>query len=193
VVACYGMNDAIYLPLDKDRFTAFQKGVTKLIEQCKTAGVKQIFLITPPIYDLNPKKGEFNYDAVLTEYAKWETELKVPGVTLIDLHTAMRKARDARTAPFSGDRVHPGDDGHLLIAKTLLAALGTSAPDETLSTIKADPLFKLVEQKRAMRSAAWMKHIGYTREKTVKPEPLGTVEADAARLQEKIDTLRRKL
>jgi len=192
VVVCYGMNDAIYLPLDKDRFMAFQKGVTKLIEQCKTAGAKQILLITPPIYDFNPKKGEFNYDAVLTEYAKWETELKVPGVTLIDLHTAMRNARDARTAPFSGDRVHPGDDGHLLIAKTILAALGTSAPDETLSTIKADPLFKLVEQKRAIRSAAWMKHIGYTREKTVKPEPLGTVEADAARLQEKIDTLRRK-
>jgi hypothetical protein len=50
----------------------------------------------------------------------------------------------------------------------------------------------LVEQKRAMRSAAWMKHIGYTREKTVKPEPLGTSEADAAKLQEKIDAIRRK-
>ena len=37
-----------------------------------------------------------------------------------------------------------------------------------------------------------MKHIGYTREKTVKPEPLGTAEADAARLQVKIDAIRRK-
>ena len=43
-----------------------------------------------------------------------------------------------------------------------------------------------------MRSAAWMKHIGYTREKTVKPEPLGTAETDAAKVQEKIDALRRK-
>src|SRR5205823_1700362 len=51
VFACYGMNDGIYLPLDKDRFAAFQKGVTKLIEQCKKAGAKQIFVITPPIYD----------------------------------------------------------------------------------------------------------------------------------------------
>ncbi len=192
VVACYGMNDGIYLPLDMDRFAAFQKGVTKLIDQCKEAGVKQIFLITPPIYDLVPKKDEFNYDAVLTEYAKWEMTLKVPGVTVIDLHTAMRKARDARTAPFSGDKVHPGDDGHLLMAKTILAALGVKPPDETVATIKADPLFKLVEQKRGMRSAAWMKHIGYTREKTVKPEPLGTVEADAAKVQEKIDALRRQ-
>jgi lysophospholipase L1-like esterase len=35
VFACYGINDGIYQPLDKDRFAAFQKGVTKLIDQCK--------------------------------------------------------------------------------------------------------------------------------------------------------------
>lgn len=192
VFACYGMNDGIYLPLDKDRTAAFQKGVNKLIEQCKEAGVKHIFLITPPIYDFSPKKDEFNYDTVLTEYAKWELTLKTPGVTVVDLHTAMRKARDARTAPFSGDKVHPGDEGHLVIAQTVLAALGVKVPDEPLATIKADPLFKLVEQKRGLRSAAWMKHTGYTREKTVKPEPLGTAEADAAKVQEKIDALRRK-
>lgn len=192
VFACYGMNDGIYLPLDKDRSAAFQKGVTKLIEQCKAAGVKQVFLVTPPIYDFAPKKDEFNYDAVLAEYAKWETELKVPGVQVIDLHAAMRKARDGRTEPFSKDKVHFGDDGHLLMAKTILAALGVKTPDEGVATIKADPLFKLVEQKRGPRSAAWMKHIGYTREKTVKPEPLGTAEADAAKVQEQIDALRRK-
>lgn len=186
------MNDGIYLPLDKDRFAAFQKGVTKLIEQCKEAGVKQIFLVTPPIYDFTPKAGEFNSDAVLTEYAKWEVALKVPGVTVIDLHTAMRKARDGRAEPFSKDKVHPGDDGHLVIARAVLAALGVKPPDETVATIKADPLYKLVEEKRGMRSAAWMKHVGYTREKTVKPEPLGTAEADAAKVQEKVDALRRK-
>jgi lysophospholipase L1-like esterase len=192
VVACYGMNDGIYLPLSPERFAAFQKGVTRLVEQCKKAGAKHIFLVTPPIYDFTPRKDEFNYDAVLTEYARWEMGLKIDGVTVIDLHSAMRKARDARTAAFSGDRVHPGDDGHLVIARTILAALGTKVPDETLATIKADPLFKLVEQKRALRSGAWMKHVGYTRERTVKPEPLGTTETAAAKLQEKIDALRRK-
>jgi lysophospholipase L1-like esterase len=192
VFACYGMNDGIYRPLDKDRFAAFQKGVTKLIDQCKAAGVKRIFLITPPIYDHAPKAGEIDYDGVLAEYAKWEQTLKVPGVAVIDLHTAMRKARDARIEPFSKDKVHPGDDGHLLMARTVLAALGAKPPDEGLATIKAESLFKLVEQKRALRSAAWMKHVGYTREKTVKPEALGTAEADAAKVQEKMDALRRK-
>ena len=191
VFACYGMNDGIYLPPNKDRSAAFEKGVTKLIDQCQKAGVKRIYLVTPPIYDFAPKKDEFNYDAVLTEYAKWEMGLKIDGVTVIDLHTAMRKARAARTTAYSKDKVHFGDDGHLLVAQTLLAALGVKTPEESVAKIKADSMFKLVEQKRALRSAAWMKHIGYTREKTVAPGLLGTVEADAAKLQERIDTLRR--
>jgi lysophospholipase L1-like esterase len=192
VFACYGINDGIYQPLDKDRFAAFQKGVTKLIDQCKEGGVKQVFLVTPPIYDHTPMKGETDYDAVMAAYAKWLTELKVEGVTVIDLHTAMRKVRDARTDPFAKDKVHYGDDGHLLVARTLLTAVGVKVPDDTVATVKADPLFKLVEQKRSLRSAAWMKHIGYTREKTVEPQPLGTAEADVAKLQEQIDALRRK-
>lgn len=192
VFACYGMNDGIYLPLDKERTAAFQKGVTKLIEKCKDAGAKQIYLVTPPIYDFEPKPGEFNYDTVLTEYAKWEMGLKVPGVAVIDLHTAMRKARGNRTEPFSRDHVHPGDDGQLVIAKTILAALDVKFADDTLASIKADPHFKLVEEKRNLRSAAWMKHIGYTREKTVEPGPLGSAEADAAKIQARIDALRRE-
>jgi len=58
VFACYGMNDGIYKPLDPDRFAAFRKGITKLIEQCQAAGVKQVFLVTPPIYDFAPKPGK---------------------------------------------------------------------------------------------------------------------------------------
>ena len=57
--------------------------------------------------------------------------------------------------------------------------------------LEKDPLFKLVAQKRALRSAQWMKHIGYTREAKVDSQPLGTAEVDAAKIQEKIDALRR--
>jgi lysophospholipase L1-like esterase len=192
VIACYGINDGIYLPLDPERFAAFRNGVNKLVEQCKAAGVQEVYPVTPPIFDFSPKAGEFNYDAVMTAYAAWETTLKIPGVHVIDLHTAMRKARDARTEVFSRDRVHPGEAGHLLMAKTILSAFGIRAPDETPEAIKADPLFKLVDLKRRSRSAPWMNHIGYTREKTVAPQPLGNVETEAAKLQEKIDALRRR-
>lgn len=192
VVACYGMNDGTYKPLDPERFDAFKKGILKLIEESRKAGAKEIYLVTPPIYDLSPKPGEFNYDAVLTEYAAWEMKLKLPGVHVIDLHTVMRAARDARTEPFSADRVHPGDDGHLAIAKAVLDAFRVSLPAKTMAEMKADPLFKLVDEKRQLRSSQWMNHIGYTREKTVAPQPLGDTEARAAKIQEQIDQLKRR-
>ena len=191
VFACYGMNDGIYQPLDADRFAAFQKGVTKLVGQCRASGVKQVYLVTPPIYDSAAGPGAVDYDAVLTEYAKWELTREGPGVAVIDLHAAMRAARAARAEPFSKDKVHPGDAGHLLMARTILAAIGVKAPDESLAAIQADPMYKLVEEKRRLRSAAWMKHVGYTRETTVQPQPLGSVDADAAKVQEKIDARRR--
>jgi hypothetical protein len=153
--------------------------------------VKEIFLVTPPIYDFTPKAGEFNYDSVLAAYAAWETTWKAPGVRVIDLRAAMRKARDARTEVFSKDKIHPGEEGHLLMAKTILTALGAPVPDETLAAIKADPMFKLVDGKRKYRASHWMQHIGYTREKVVAPKPLGETETEAAKMQEQINALRR--
>lgn len=192
VFACYGMNDGIYLPLDPERFGAFKSGVNKLIEQCKAAGVKDIVLVTPPIYDFSPKAGEFNYDSVLTAYGAWEMTLNTPGVHVVDLHTAMRKARDARTEIFSKDKIHPGDEGHLLMAKTILASIGVKIPDEAPSAIKADPLFKAVDDMQRGRAGRWMRHIGYTRERVVAPQALeNTADADG-KLREKIDGLRRK-
>lgn len=191
VFACYGINDGIYQPLEEARFKAFQNGVTRLLDQCQASGVKQVYLVTPPIFDAATKPGEFNYDSVLTAYAAWETQLKRPGLTVIDLHTAMRKAREARTEVFSRDRIHPGDDGHLLMARTILAGAGVATPDVTAKEAMADPLFKAVDQLRRYRAGKWMPFIGYTRDRVVTPTPLGDAEEQVAKLQAKVDELRR--
>jgi len=191
VFACYGINDGIYQPLDAARFKAFQDGVNKLLDQCQAAGVKQVFLVTPPIYDLTAKPGEFNYDSVMTAYAAWEMELKRPGLTVVDLHSAMRKARDARAEVFSRDRIHPGDDGHLLMARTILAGAGVATPEVSAKDAMVDPLFKAIDQLRRLRATKWMAHVGYTRERVVSPAPLGDAEEQVAKLQAKVDELRR--
>jgi lysophospholipase L1-like esterase len=191
VFACYGINDGIYQPLEEARFKAFQTGVTKLLDQCQAAGVKQVYLVTPPIFDATTKPGEFNYDSVMAAYAAWEMLLKRPGLTVIDLHTAMRKARDARTEVFSRDRIHPGDDGHLLMARTILAGAGVATPDVAAKEAMADPLFKAVDQLRRRRAAKWLAHVGYSRERVVAPTPLGDAEEQVAKLQAKVDELRR--
>ncbi|PQO33545.1 SGNH/GDSL hydrolase family protein [Blastopirellula marina] len=197
VFACYGINDGIYQPLDKDRFAAFQQGVKKLIAACKEAGVEQIYLVTPPIYDATTKPNEFNYDTVMTEYAAWEKSLEIAGVDVIDLHSVMRSARDARSQPFSKDHVHPGAEGHLLMAKTIFKAISPkgeeieTAPLFTLKEIEADPLYQQVDQLRKYRSSRWMQHVGYTREKTVTPQPLGNTQEVAAKRQAAINQIRR--
>lgn len=190
VFACYGINDGIYLPLDEQRFAAFRAGVTRFIEQCREAGVGEIFLITPPIYDA-PPEAEPPYDAVMAAYAAWLMSLDTPGVHVIDLHTAMRLARDARAEPFARDRVHPDQEGHLLMARVLLEGIGVTLPDEESAVVRADPLFEKVDRLRQERSTGWMRHIGYTRERTVAPQPLGDVETRAEALQAEIDKLRR--
>ncbi|MBA2112902.1 SGNH/GDSL hydrolase family protein [Bremerella alba] len=192
VFACYGINDGIYQPLDSERCLAFQNGVNKLIEQCLASGVERLFIVTPPIYDANTKPGEFNYDSVMTKYAAWEMTLDKPFVHVIDLHSAMRKSRDARTEVYSKDRVHPGAEGHLFMAQTILAALNVPIPRQSLDAIQADPIYKQVDKLRKHRSANWMKHIGYTREKTVPPQPLGDTKEVAAKMKDTIDQMQRK-
>lgn len=190
VFACYGMNDGIYMPLEEDRFTAFKKGVKRLIDDCRGAGVSQIVLITPPIYDLPPGTEGFNYDSVLTAYGEWEKTLRGDSVKVIDLHTAMGKARDERAKPFSRDRVHPGEEGHWLMAQVILDAIGVDTGDMSLAEVKADGLYQAVAQLRKHRSSNWMSHIGYTREKTVKPSPLdGSLQKEQI-LRRKVDELK---
>ena len=192
VFACYGINCGIYQPLDEERFGAFKEGVQRLIRDCKAAGVKNIFIVTPPIYDVMTRSGEFNFDSVMTAYAAWEMTIKEEGVQVIDLHSAMRKARDIRKEVFSKDKVHPGKDGHLFMATAILNGLGVEVPEENVATIEKDPLFKSIDSLRGFRSNQWMNHIGYNREKLVEPQPLGETESEVAKRQAEIDTLRKK-
>jgi lysophospholipase L1-like esterase len=188
IIACYGMNDGIFQPLDESRFAAFRNGVQRLITETRAAKVARLFLVTPPIYD-STEPG--NYDTVLTAYAAWETTLREPGVEVIDLHSAMRQARGARSTPFSSDHVHPGDDGHLLMATTILKAFGITPPAETPDLIRSSPLFQQIDVLRGKEWGLWMNHTGYTRERHVPPQPLhpnGVAETEDIR--RKIASLR---
>lgn len=49
VVACYGINDAIYHPYDDSRFEAYKAGINRLIKEVHAAG-SHIILLTPPPY-----------------------------------------------------------------------------------------------------------------------------------------------
>ena len=85
VIACYGMNDGIYLPLADDRFAAFRQGMIWLRAKVIAAGANIIHL-TPPVFDPAPipdrvksvdgKPAKFygGYNDVLGTYAAWLME-----------------------------------------------------------------------------------------------------------------------
>lgn len=201
VIACYGMNDGIYLELNPERMKAFQDGVTKLVSDCKAAGAR-VILVTPPVFDAKARDG-WNYDRTLREFAAWEVEHPPEGVAAtVDLHTFMGAALAERQGKdpgfhFSGDQVHPGPLGHLVMAQAILKGLDVPTPpgdaEDLLAAANADPLFKLVSQHRETRSNAWLAHIGYTRERTVAPDSgnLAAAEEKAREIQQKIDALKK--
>lgn len=201
VVACYGMNDGIYLPYSEDRMQAFRDGITRMVDRCKAAGA-QVVLVTPPVFDNRGSDSE--YDTVLAKFADWEVKTPPKGVLAVaDLHTPMAAvlAQQQQKDPkfhFAKDGVHPNELGHLIMAVAILKALKIETPPETpeelLHVIKADPLFALVRKHRKVRSAGWLPYIGYTRERFVAPGTgdIAKVETAAAEIQQQVDALRRK-
>jgi lysophospholipase L1-like esterase len=178
VVACYGMNDGIYLPLSPARAQAFHEGILTLVRQCRAAGAA-VILLTPPVFDPIPHGDNLSqddsgpgytrpyarYDEVLAAYGAWEMALHEDGVTVIDLHRAMGDylAARRRTDPgfiLSGDSIHPGDLGHLLMAQTLCRGVGMAVLgddlDAALARLQADPLYPLAKQLRELRSGPWL-------------------------------------
>lgn len=213
VFACYGMNDGIYAPSSPERRQAFETGLHQLMTKVLAAGAKLV-LITPPVFDPQPIAARTvpataekfgygfafyaGYDDVLAEFAAIETALHEPGVTTIDLHTPMAQTlaslrqRDPAFG-FSKDGVHPGDAGHLLMARIIGRALGLPIPDTELGAelqrIQADPLWKPVADRRELRSEAWLPYIGYTRDTPFKSGSVKAAERVAAGLQDLIGTL----
>lgn len=210
--SCYGMNDGIYHPQSPERMQAYKDGYQKLIEKAWKYGVKKIILLTPPPFDPVPvskktiKSGEFsykhpyeNYNDVLVDYAVYLKTIKIDNVSVVDLNgpliefvNSKRKADPGYT--LSRDGIHPGNEGHLLMATAVLKGIGYSFDIPTANDVKSvdsDKLFNLVNKKRSMRSGGWLEYIGYTRGKTVKKDSVKETESNCMKLQSEIDNLRK--
>jgi lysophospholipase L1-like esterase len=138
ILACYGMNCGIYQPLDDARLSAFKDGIERLHAAAEKAGATIVHL-TPPVYGGPPNKkgpaGDTDYDAVLTAYSDWLVSKQADGWLVIDIHGPMQHALAERrqsdpSFSFAKDAVHPGDEGHLAIARAVIAGLG----DESSAT-----------------------------------------------------------
>jgi lysophospholipase L1-like esterase len=168
VLACYGMNDGIYLPLDPARFKAYQDGMTKLKADVEKAGARFI-AITPPLYMADtPSNDSQHYNAVLDAYAGWLVDQRAKGWLVVDMRPALRQAvADAKKADpqfiYSKDTVHPDDAGHRLIAEAVWPGLAK------ILNLPATPKFAQGEalatltQREHLLQNAWMTDTGHLR------------------------------
>lgn len=201
VLACYGMNDGIYLPLDDERFGRFRDGMRWLHGEVVKSGAKIIHL-TPPVFDPTPpERRAESYDAVLARYAEWLLEQRKDGWEVIDIHGPMGAALDTarKSDPaftFSKDHIHPNDAGHAVIGDALLkaidpagfAAFSTRLASDWAASPAGREVATAIRKRRSILSNAWLTETGHLRPGMAKGLPLAEAQSQAAGLEQQIRT-----
>jgi lysophospholipase L1-like esterase len=199
VIACYGMNDGIYHPLDAARSKAFQDGILKLREKVQAKGAR-IIHITPPVFDALPIKARTlpaglekyekpfeGYNQVLDAYSQWLLDMRDRKKwDVLDLHTRMNAAiaEKRKVDPqftYAKDGVHPNAEGQLLIAGVLLDAWGLKVkPDGSPDHPKGTQILQNVQKKQAILRSAWLSDVGHKRPGVPAGLPLAEAETKVA-------------
>ena len=198
VLACYGMNDGIYLPFSEKRFEKFKKGINRLHEAVENSGA-EIIHITPPVYD--GRKGEA-YANVLDIYSDWLISNRyTKGWNVIDIHWPRKKMledyrRTDSTFVFAKDGIHPNVTGHFEMAKLILNYFGGPPLSKTddlngflLAHQHGAEILKLVQLRQGITKDAWLTHIGHKRPNMKKGLPLEEALAKSKEIEEQIKLL----
>jgi lysophospholipase L1-like esterase len=195
VLACYGMNCGIYRPVGEERFKAFREGMQLLHDKVEATGAKIIHL-TPAVFDPVPiahrvqtdsssadhSKPFAGYDDTLHAYSQWLLDQgKTQGWHVLDIHGLMKsRLAEQRTKDpaftFAKDGVHPGDEGHAIMAEPVLKAWHL---DEAKPTPE---VLGLVTQKVNLLRDAWLTETGHKRPGVKPGLPLPEAEAKAQAL-----------
>ena len=202
VIACYGMNCGIYSALDETRFAAFRAGIETLHAAAEQAGARIIHL-TPPIYGGPPGQqgpaGDVDYNAVLAAYSDWLVSKRADGWQVIDIHTAMQQALEARrqTDPgfsFAPDCVHPNDSGHREIARAVIAGFGdTEAAAASDLAERLAPFLPEVTERLHILRDAYLSAAGHTNPHVQSGLSLAAAEARAVAITQHLRDRRLQL
>lgn len=203
VVICYGMNDGIYYPFSEERFEKYKEGLRYTFEQVQGTGAR-VILMTPPAFDPLPlkKQGKLlpdgaekyawfsiyeNYDDVLKQYSAWVMTLKNEVDLVIDLHTPVNdyvRAKRQQDSEFtmSPDGVHVNEEGHEVLAKTILKAWQIEP-----SGIEDPAVESLIHRRQMLLHASWVSEVGHKRPGVKAGLPLEEAIASAREMESEIE------
>ena len=187
VVACYGINDGIYQPLDAVRQLAFQDGIIRLRLACIRAGA-QIVVVTPPLFAPDDRaKDVINYDGVMEAYGAWLVAQRSAGWQVIDIHPLLHQSVDAAkkadpTFIYAKDNLHPGEQGHLFMAKAVWQSLAPMMNWKSDVAFADGAKLKLLRDSSAVMRDAWLTEAGHKRPGVKGGLPMAAAEARSADL-----------
>ena len=205
VIACYGMNDGIYLPFSEERFQKFKDGILLSLLLCErvTAAAAKIIHVTPPTFD-EIKGGHSGYGNTLDRYSDWLLAQRASGWDVVDLHGPMNRylAEHRQHDPnffLARDGVHCNDEGQWIIAKQILLHFGAKDVanfDDVQAMLAVHPhgqkILKLVQDKQRMMKDAWLTDTGHKRPGMNHGLPLAEAKAKAGELDKQIASLEKQ-
>ena len=148
VTTCYGMNDGNYVKVTPEIVETYRKALSDSVDLLKKGGVRSIVLGTPGSVDTatfikRTVVSAADYNENLRQLGEAARDVaQKAGVGFTDIHGPMietmgkAKAAYGEAYQFSGnDGVHPGANGHLVMAAAILKGLGC---DGAIGTITVD-------------------------------------------------------
>ncbi|MBL9142317.1 MAG: SGNH/GDSL hydrolase family protein [Verrucomicrobiaceae bacterium] len=142
---CYGMNDGMYQPYNPSIGTNFENSMRRVLEKLPSLGVRQVIVGSPGVVDSHffQRFPAAEYNNTLGQLAKscrkLAAEFKQP---FADVHTPMLQAMEAAKKTLGDsydvageDGIHPGPNGHVIMAQAFLKTLGMKGE---IGTIEVD-------------------------------------------------------
>jgi lysophospholipase L1-like esterase len=138
VTIMLGMNDGGYRAFDEANFAQYTQGYQHIVESVQKALLQvRLTLIQPSPFDDVTRPPDFagGYNAVLVRYGEWVRDYaRRIGATVADLNTPVVAVLEKANAvnpklaqEIVPDRVHPGPQGHLIMAEAILKAWNAPA------------------------------------------------------------------
>ena len=202
ILACYGMNDGLYMSFDCGRFKLFCEGMEQLHNVVTANGTKIIHL-TPPYFD-GVKNNNPAYVETMARYSKWLVVQHALGWNVIDINGSMtnyivERRKTQSNFVFAADGIHPDDFGHWMIAKAILLGLGAfDVKDMTdvkqmVSVISnSEKILALIKQREELMRDAWLAEIGHNRPGILRGLPLVEANTEAMKIGTLIEALQSK-
>jgi lysophospholipase L1-like esterase len=147
VTTCFGMNDGGYSPMTPDKAQRYREGQKTIVRRSKQAGARLIVVGSPGCVDSDtfhndPALAAMYNKTLLAEGDIAREVAQAEGVVFADVIDPMLEVMAKAKAQYGkqyalagGDGVHPGPNGHLVMAYALLKGLGC---DGDLGAITVD-------------------------------------------------------